>query len=137
MHQRAVRVVHVERAARAALLPVRTEHEVVNNQLAFAVEKIRERHLPVRPVENVIFYDFDSGKLPAFGSESVALARELLLPGQQFFAGHKPFISRHYFRVLYHVRCHLHFSFYLSSKQFLLLRSFCETLSLPTPPARQ
>ena len=63
MHQRAVGVVHIERTARAALLPVRTEHEVVDNQLAVAVEKLRERHLPVRPVENVIFFDFDPRKL--------------------------------------------------------------------------
>ena len=82
MCQRAVGVVHVERAARAALLPIGTEHEVVNNQLALAIEKVRKRHLPVRPVENVIFFDLDPGKLAPFGSESVALSRELLLFGQ-------------------------------------------------------
>jgi hypothetical protein len=67
---------------RAAFLPIGTEHEVVNNQLALAVEKVRERHLPVRPVENVIFFDLDPRKLAPFGSESVALAREQLLLGE-------------------------------------------------------
>jgi hypothetical protein len=52
------------------------------NQLAFAVEKVRERHLPIRPVENVILFDLEPGKLAPFGGDSVALARELFLPGQ-------------------------------------------------------
>jgi hypothetical protein len=55
---------------------------VVNNELALAVEKVRERYLPVQAVENVIFFDLDPRKLAAFSSESVALAREPLLFGE-------------------------------------------------------
>src|ERR1700735_4012063 len=38
VHQRAVGMIHVERAARAAFFPLRTKHEVVYDQLASALE---------------------------------------------------------------------------------------------------
>jgi hypothetical protein len=92
MHERAVRVVHIERTARAGLLPVRTEHEVVDNQLAFAVEKVRERHLPVRPVEKVIFPDFDPEKLAAVaGSARITTANSRADSSERFFEGDKLF----------------------------------------------
>ena len=100
MHECRVRVVHVEGAAGAGLLPLRTEHEVINNELAFAVEEIGERFLAARGFENVIRFDFDPGQLAPLRGHSVTLARELLLAGQQFFAGHEPFLSRNDFRVI-------------------------------------
>jgi hypothetical protein len=40
MHECSVGVIHVEGAAWAAFFPLRTEHEVINDQLTFAVEEI-------------------------------------------------------------------------------------------------
>src|SRR6266852_663664 len=40
MHQRAVGVIHIEGAALTAFLPIRAEHEVINDELASAVEEI-------------------------------------------------------------------------------------------------
>ena len=81
MHQCAVRVIHVERAARAPFLPVRTEHEVIDDQLAFAGEQLGKGFLAAGRIEDIVLFDFHPGKLAALGSNSVALARELLLLG--------------------------------------------------------
>lgn len=40
MHKCAVRVIHVEGATGAALLPLRAKHEVIHDQLASAVEEV-------------------------------------------------------------------------------------------------
>src|SRR5580704_10477908 len=134
MHQRAVRMVHVERATGATLLPIRTEHEVIDNELAFAIEEVGECFLATRGIENVVLLDLDPGKLAAFRSQSVTLARQLLLFGEQFLASRKPFLSRHYFRVVNRVCRHVDLSFHLSSAGFLLLGS-CDILLRPTLPA--
>jgi hypothetical protein len=78
MRQRAVGMVHIERAAWAALLPVGSEHEVVNDELASTLEKIRERYFPMRPVEHVILLDLYPGKLSPFSADSIFLTREFL-----------------------------------------------------------
>jgi hypothetical protein len=54
-------MVHVEGAAGAGFLPLRTEHEVINDELAFAVEQIGERFLAARGIENVVLFDLYLG----------------------------------------------------------------------------
>ena len=54
-------------ADRAAFTGERTARKP---ELAPAVEKGGEGHLPVRPVENVFSFDLDPGKLAPFASES-------------------------------------------------------------------
>jgi hypothetical protein len=52
---------------------------VIDDELASAVEEVGEGLLAIRGIEDIIFVDFDPGKLAAFGGESIALAREPLL----------------------------------------------------------
>ena len=47
MQQGTVGVIHVKRAARATFVPLRTEHEVIHNELTSTLEEIGERLLPV------------------------------------------------------------------------------------------
>ena len=47
-----------ERTTRAALLPIRPEHEVVNDQLAASVEKVGERFFAGGRVKDVVLLDF-------------------------------------------------------------------------------
>src|SRR6516165_5028361 len=47
-------VVDPERAVRAARVPLRREHEVVDDELATAVEQVGQRGLPVWPFEDVL-----------------------------------------------------------------------------------
>src|SRR5215467_15437295 len=61
MHQCSVRMIHVERAAGAGFFPLRAEHEVINDELAFAVEEIGESSLAAGGIENVVLFDLDPG----------------------------------------------------------------------------
>src|SRR4030095_3577326 len=91
MPARAVDMVGAERAADAAFLPVRPEHEMLDHELAAPVEQVGERHLATRPVEYIGLVDLHPGQLAALGTELVALARELFLLRQQRLARGDPF----------------------------------------------
>jgi len=45
----AVKMIGEQRTARAALLPIRTEHEMVDHQLAIFAEKLGQLSLPLGP----------------------------------------------------------------------------------------
>src|SRR4029079_11734820 len=89
-----VEVVGPERAALAAGLPVRGEHEVVDDELGLAVEQVGEGRRAARALELVALGDLDPGQRAAGGAELVALAGELLLAGEQLLAGLDPLRSR-------------------------------------------
>src|ERR1051325_10918160 len=84
---------------RATFLPARSEHEVVNNELALAAEQIGERHLARRPVENVFLFDFEPRQLATLEIQGVALFGELLFFHEKLFAGSEPFFLRNDFAV--------------------------------------
>src|SRR4051794_8637163 len=82
-------------AAVAALVLIRPEHEVVEDQLAPALEQVRERDLPLRPLELVALLDLRPRQPPAIRGELVAPPRQLLLlcpetplRGLPFLCGH-------------------------------------------------
>ena len=75
----AVEGVRHHRTARAALLPLRAEHEVVDDQLASAVEKISERFLPVLVLsKEYCFSTFTQGGRDAWRLTRPRATRELL-----------------------------------------------------------
>src|SRR6266567_1429172 len=63
MHGHCVGVVGHERAAWAALLLTRREHEVLNQKLAAAVEQIGEPLPAAAPLEGVLLVDADPRQL--------------------------------------------------------------------------
>ncbi len=71
VHHAAIDMIRNERAARAAFLPVRAEHEVVHNQLAPAAEKIGQRLLALRPVKRVGLLDLLPRQFPALLAQLV------------------------------------------------------------------
>jgi hypothetical protein len=75
-------VIHVKGAAWAAFLPLRAEHEVVDDELASPFEQVGESFIAARRIEDIVLFDFNPGKLAAFGGNRVALVRELLLLGE-------------------------------------------------------
>ena len=87
----AIKMVRQIRAALTALLPIRTKHEVINNQLAAVVEKIGERFLAVRSIEDVLLFHFNPWQLAAMATHFVAQPRQVLLPRQQIPASDEPF----------------------------------------------
>src|SRR5205823_3356786 len=85
-------VVRPERADRTALLPVRAEHEVIDEQLAAAVEEISQRLLAVWALEDVLLLDRLPGKALSLLRQLVACACELLLLGEQLLARLEPLV---------------------------------------------
>ena len=63
MDDRAVEVIGKQRAALAAFFPVGTEHEMVDDQLAFAAEQVGQSLFAVWAVEHIIFLDLFPGQL--------------------------------------------------------------------------
>ena len=81
------------RAARATVVPLRVEHEVVDDQLRTPVEHVDEADLPVRAVEHVVLLDLDHGQLASLDVERVACLGHGLFLGQELLAGGQPFVS--------------------------------------------
>src|SRR3954453_14661266 len=80
-------------AARAAVLPLRIEHEVVDDQLTTPLEQVEEADGAVRPVERVVVLDVDHGEIAPLGVDPVAHTGELLLLGQQRGARREPLLA--------------------------------------------
>src|SRR3954453_3204978 len=93
MGERAVEAVSGRRAGRASRLPVRTEHEVVDDQLRAAVKHLRQRLGPVLGLERVLLLDRHPGKLPALSGELIAHPRELFLARKQRGARSSPLLT--------------------------------------------
>ena len=89
---RAVEMIGEQRTTRAALLPVRAEHEVVDDQLAVFAEKLGQRFLAVRAIEHVILLDFLPGQLAALAAERVARARKCFFLREMRLAGNEPLV---------------------------------------------
>src|SRR5580692_114758 len=96
---RAVEAVRPERAVRAPRVPVRREHEVVDDEPPAAVEQVTQGAFPGRAVEDVLLGHRLPGQAAAVAGEGLALAGELLLPGPERLAGLDPLVVGHH-RVL-------------------------------------
>src|SRR6266480_8130051 len=87
-----VEVVGPERADRTAGLVFWIEHEVIDEQLAAAVEQLRQRLLTARAFEDVVLLDrLPRQSLPLPG-QLVTRVRELLLLNEQLLTCLEPFI---------------------------------------------
>jgi hypothetical protein len=84
VRQGAVEVVAQERAPRTTRGPVWAEHEVVDDQLAAAVEELAQRFPARRRVKGVLLVDQYPRQRKAFRIDLVAQ------PGCFLFAGQKP-----------------------------------------------
>jgi hypothetical protein len=75
MHQHAFYVVDLEGATDALRLLAGPHHEVLDKELAAAVEKVCERDLTLWRVEDVLLLDADPGELAPLATDLVALSR--------------------------------------------------------------
>lgn len=82
-----------EGAPRTARIPVWAEHEVIDHQLAAAVEQVEQRLLALRRLEHVCRIDLDPRQRLALGVDGVAQMDGLFLARQQRSALDKPFVS--------------------------------------------
>src|SRR5437870_9401096 len=97
----AVDMIGQERAARALLVPLRTEHEVIDDQMAAPVEEVGERLLAVRPRQHVGLFDLDPGQLAALSAQFIAQPGEFLLLDQVLLSRSEPLLSGNYLMPLH------------------------------------
>src|SRR5262249_36358285 len=95
VRENALDVVDLERASDALCGLAGPHHEMLDEELAAAVEQIGERHLSVRPIENVLLLHLDPREVAAFAGQAIAEPRELLLLGQKCGPPGEPFVSSH------------------------------------------
>src|SRR5207302_6224068 len=86
----AVEVVGPEGAAAAADLPVRTVHEVVDDELAALAEEIREHFPAILALEDVFLLDPLPRQVSALPAELITTTGELLFLGEKTRAGGDP-----------------------------------------------
>src|SRR5258708_26427318 len=97
MDRNAIEVVGPKRAMRASSVPFRIEHEVIYDELARAIEQLRQSFFPVRSFERVLLVNVLPRQLAPVFAQLVAQPVELLLLGQQFFPLFNPFWMRNDF----------------------------------------
>jgi len=90
-----VEIVRPEGAVLAALVPVRGEHEVIDDELAPAVEKLGQSLPALRPVEDVLLVDLFPGQGAPLAAQFVAQPGELLLLREEFPARPYPGLVRY------------------------------------------
>src|SRR5205807_10184011 len=81
-------------AARAAVLPLRVEHEVVDDQLRTVLEHVDEADRTVRTVEDVVLLDLNHGQVAPLGVERIPPPGQVLLLCEQLLTGGQPLVSR-------------------------------------------
>src|SRR5437868_15543250 len=91
----AVEVVGAEGAAAAADLPVRTVHEVVDDELAALAEEIREHFPAILALEDVFLLDPLPRQVPALPAELITTTGEILFLGEKTRAGGDPVLVTH------------------------------------------
>src|SRR5262249_20907315 len=94
MRHDAVEVVGPEGAALAARLPIRIEHEMVDDELTAAGEELGQVLPAVRSLEDISLVHALPRQIAPFLAERVAQPRELLLPGKQLLARCDPLVAR-------------------------------------------
>ena len=92
VHIHAIAVVGHEGATRATLLPVRSQHEVLHEQLPTAVEQVGERAAALGRFENIVLVDVNPRQRTALAGDLVAQACQFLFARQQRLALDNPFV---------------------------------------------
>src|SRR2546430_2537700 len=82
-----------KRAALAPLFPARTEHEVIDDQLAAAAEKVRERLAAFRAFEHIVLLHSYPRQLAPLTAELIALPSVRFFGRQVCFTRLEPFFS--------------------------------------------
>jgi hypothetical protein len=88
------KIVSEEGAAYTSLVVLGTKHEVVDDELLAALEKVGEGDLlSVQGGESVNSVDFDQAEFCALGGELVGDAESFFLLDEEGFAGYKPLLT--------------------------------------------
>ena len=100
VHADAVEAVGSQRAVRASRVGTGFKHEVIDDQLALSVKKLRQRLFPLWSLEHVFFPYRLPRQVPSLLVELVLQSRELLLLRQERLARRKPLLVRNHCMIL-------------------------------------
>src|SRR6266852_332611 len=101
MDDYAVEVVCPERATRASLFPVRTEHEVIDDQLRTPRKEVGQRLFAVRSFENVLLVHSLPRQFAPLLTKLVTQSSKFLFLCQKLLARADPFTFRDNFMVFH------------------------------------
>jgi len=87
---------------RASGVPIRVEHEVIDDELACAFEQLRQSLLAAGSLEHVILVDTLPRQCAPLFAQLVAEPVEFLFFAQQFFPRFNPFCMRYDFVIRSH-----------------------------------
>src|SRR5579872_400859 len=91
-----IEVVGQERTALASFFPGRTEHEVIDDQLASSTEEFVKSQRAFGTFEHVILLDSFPRQFAALPAQFIPLASEFLFSGQVLHPRLAPFVPRHH-----------------------------------------
>src|ERR1700719_370690 len=92
MHESALDMVDLERAADAAFLPAGAKHKMLDDQLAATIEEAGQRFPTLRAVENILLFDLDPRQFAPLRAQLVAQAGEFLFLRQMRLASGQPLV---------------------------------------------
>src|SRR4029078_7883060 len=95
MHDHRIEIVGPERTMRAAGIPFRSKHEVVDEELASALKKIGQRFLSLRSVKHVSLLNFFPRQFHALPGQVVTESGEFLFLPKQGGSLGDPFVVRY------------------------------------------
>src|SRR4051812_6418430 len=95
MYDHDLQAVGPDRTERAVVLPLRTEHEVVDDELTPSVEEIRQRPLSAHTIKDVRFRHFLPRQRAALLVQLVPKPRELLFFFEKCGSGGEPLFMRY------------------------------------------
>src|ERR1043166_181209 len=96
MHDDAVQMIRLKRAADAWVPPSRPQHEMLDDQLAAIREQVGERLFAVLSLDHVFLFDLDPWQGTPLFAEPVACASPFLFLDQKGLARLDPLVARNY-----------------------------------------
>src|SRR5262249_42909958 len=93
VYVRSIVVVGPERAARTTLLPVRPQHEVIDEKLTLAAEQVGEGEFSFGPFKDITLVDPHPGQLAPLARKVVAQSGECLLLLEVSLASDQPLLA--------------------------------------------
>jgi hypothetical protein len=94
MHDESIIVVGPEGAALAPFLPIRAEHEVLDDELTFPRKELVQALLSVQPLEDILFVDADPRQSATLRAQLIAQSRKFLFLCQMLLARFDPLVLR-------------------------------------------
>src|SRR4029077_9607636 len=93
VHQSAFDMVDVKRTAHTTRLPSGSEHEMLYEQLATAIEEIGQSLRAVWALEHVVLLDGNPGQIASPGIDFISQPGEFFFLLQEFHSGNEPLVA--------------------------------------------